>query len=139
MSQEYIDELLMTIASELQKKYRHMNEVLQLTKQLADVLSRDDQVSIRLVLDMRGAELQELVGCDNRIDRILTSVPEEYRPCLTALISAQPQEGEIPEAFANHAIWKRAQETTKAIRYVWKETVQIDQVLNQKFQRKSKK
>jgi hypothetical protein len=139
MSQEYIDELLMTIASELQKKYRHMNEVLQLTKQLADVLSRDDQVSIRLVLDMRGAELQELVGCDARIDRILTSVPEEYRPCLTTLIAAQPQEGEIPEAFESHTLWKRAEETTNAIRYVWKETVQIDQILNQKFQRKSKK
>lgn len=78
----------------LQKKKQaiRLNEVSDLTNQLAQACDRKDEVSIKLVMSMRQEPLLRLTEIDEEIRNWLESVPEE-----TAIRMAELLNGAEPE------------------------------------------
>ncbi len=56
------DQTLMAAASLQRNMYIALNEVAELTDELAQAVSRQDQVSVRLFLSMRQEEIDRLMG-----------------------------------------------------------------------------
>lgn len=55
---EYRKEWMLTILKLVHSRAGHLDEVLRLTKEIGDSLSRNDQVSVEMLLKMRGEELE---------------------------------------------------------------------------------
>ncbi|MCI8599444.1 MAG: hypothetical protein HFJ10_13560 [Lachnospiraceae bacterium] len=64
-------ELWTEILMQAQTRYRVLDEVLRVTKEIADALSRDDRVSVQMLLGMRQDEIQSLYENEQRIYRLL--------------------------------------------------------------------
>jgi hypothetical protein len=69
--------MLVEIMKQLQKKYNCINEIYNLTKEVAEALSRDDRVSVQLVLGMRQDEMNKADGCDKAIELLIQSMEME--------------------------------------------------------------
>lgn len=82
----YEQELLIEIMKIMQMKYRHMNETLRLTKEMAEGLARDDKVTMQMLLEMRGAELEALGVCDKNINLLLEGTDEAVAGNMLSLL-----------------------------------------------------
>lgn len=51
----------------LQRRYNSLLEISQLTKEMLDTLSRGDEVSLSLILDMRAEEIEKYAVCQEEI------------------------------------------------------------------------
>lgn len=118
---DYVEELWMELAKLAQKRYNHMNEVFRLTKDIADGLSRDDKVSVQMLLGMRGEELEAIKGCDGTTDLLLegadTVLREQAYKLLKGNSSGESTESELVKKIAGIVL------NTKN---VWKQTLVID-------------
>ena len=129
MNKEYINELLTVVAAQQQKKHRHMIEVQQLTKELGEGLSNDDKVSAAMILEMRGAELEEVHACDDFIQNLLSGAPEDIGQALMDILGGGSTEGH----FGDGNLWERIEETAQLTRRIWKQTVDLDRRLSQRL------
>lgn len=67
------------------KKYNDLMEVQDLTRQLAECLDRNDQVSARMIIAMRQDPIRRLTEVDAGEKDRLASLPEEGRARTAAL------------------------------------------------------
>lgn len=77
-----MEELMLRLA---QREYRKCCEVEELTGQMAEVLDRDDQVSLGMLLEMRGEAMSE-IGKIRREREILLEASNERRGRLADLM-----------------------------------------------------
>lgn len=125
MSEAYIEELLGEITKVLRKKYNHMNEVCRLTEEVAHSLSRDDKVTVNMVLEMRGEELEQIAECDRCGQLFLASVESEDAEKLAELLLGNTDVEAFPDA---EDTWKEMQGIVEKTKAVWKRTIEIDKV-----------
>lgn len=130
MSEEaYKEELLTEVLKEFRVRFRHMDEVCRLTKELADGLSRDDRVSAKMVLDMRGKELEAVNECTRHIEVFQSSMQEEEGQRLGALLKGEAK----PDGYEYIGVWKEIRDIAEQTRAVWKRTMEIDRVMSRRM------
>lgn len=129
MSSEYTDELLTVIAKELQKKFRYMNEVHRLTAELGEALSSDDKVVARMILEMRGKELENVSGCEGKIRQLLSGAPESLREKLEAILDGKKEVIKRNVGDDDGQMWTVIENTVEKTIHVWRRTVELDKAM----------
>lgn len=82
-------ELWTELLKQIQGRYQVTNEVLHITKEISDVLSRDDRVAVQMLLVMRQEELDHLSESTERIYTLLQCVSEEERAEILGLLKGE--------------------------------------------------
>lgn len=131
MREGYMKELLSAVLTEMQKKYRYMNEVQRLTKELGEGLSSDDKLVIQMVLEMRGKELEKISNCDAGIQRLLSNAPEDIQENVYAVLGGDAP-ADVPDEDEN-VVWKQIADTIQATKRIWGQTVEIDRILSSRL------
>lgn len=125
----YMEELLLEILKEFRKRFRHMDEVYRLTKELADGLSRDDRVSACMVLDMRGKELEEVSECGRHIQIFQSSMQDAEAKRLGALLKGEAED----DGFEYLGRWKEIKDVAEQTKAIWRRTMDIDRVISKRM------
>lgn len=125
----YKEELLMEILKEFRKRYRHMDEVCRLTKELADGLYRDDQVTAKMVLEMRGEALEAVNDCGRNIQIFQSTMADEESERLIALLDGKVK----ADGFHYTGLWEEIRKVAEQTRAVWQRTVEIDRVTSRRM------
>lgn len=82
-------ELWMELLKQVQRRYQSVNEVFRVTKEIADVLSRDDRVAAQMLLGMRQEEIDHLVESEEKIYLLLKCVDQQERASILALLKGE--------------------------------------------------
>ena len=82
------------------KELLQLNEVSSLTEQLAQAVSRRDQVSVNLLLSMRQEPILQLQELRETLHTRLESFPEDEAIRISALLDGAPAESAKEEALA---------------------------------------
>lgn len=121
-------ELLVEILKQLQRRYQAVNEVFRVTKEMADVLSRDDRVAAQMLLEMRQEELEHLSESEEKIYILLECVDQQERLKLLALLKGE-QKASVEASFEE----KKIGEIGENIRRSLEKTVELDRVISVKL------
>lgn len=112
-------------AMALEKKlYLKLSEVLDLTRQLADSLDRQDPVTIRMLLSMRQTPIYELQELNGQIELKQYDLPDREVGHYRALLSGAEAPGEGEEPLARQAATNRR---------LLERVVQLDRQVNRKL------
>lgn len=82
-------ELWTELLKQVQGRYQVTNEVLRVTKEISDALSRDDRVAVQMLLVMRQEELDHLSESTERIYTLLQCASEEERVEILGLLKGE--------------------------------------------------
>lgn len=74
-----MDKDILQVALQLRKKTNIYSEVFDLTKQLQDVMSRNDDKSIKLIMNMRKDAMLSSESIELELQRLIDLLPEEKR------------------------------------------------------------
>ena len=84
---------------QLKRIYASLNEALDLTRQLADAVDRDDQVTVQMLVAMRQEPTDKLAAAHEALSQQKAALPAQDRERLTALLkgaaAAQPAENAL--------------------------------------------
>lgn len=120
-------QLLVEALKLMQREYNFCTEIQQLTKEMGDVLSRNDLVSARMLLEMRGNEMKEYEECDRKLKLLVSSLPQEDSEALNNLIHGK--EAANVDGFEAEKILS----IRGNIRKILEETIKIDKRINLKM------
>ena len=111
------------------KKYNYLTEVQDLTRQLAQSIDRNDQVSIQMLIAMREEPLAKLQAADRALREQLEALPDRAEAgALAALLNGEAAEpGERTQ--------QMLQEQVAANRRRLNQIMTVDRVLNQRLGR----
>lgn len=120
--------VLENIAGILHKKYLQMIKIHDLTVQMQEAVSRNDNVSIQLYMDMRQDVMIAVDGLEGEMEQILNTISHEGRERMAMLMNKEAEElpnveeGEekIVKAYAN-------------IQRQLQKTIALDKELNKKI------
>ncbi|MCI9546124.1 MAG: hypothetical protein HFH60_05490 [Lachnospiraceae bacterium] len=112
--------ILVEIMKKLQKKYGNMNEVLRVTQEMQDALSRDDRVSMEMLLSMRQKDIDLAADCDGDIRYLLSVLTPEKREQTREWLN----HGTAKEEDGFEAV--KISEIAGSIRNVLDKTIQVD-------------
>lgn len=85
------------------KKYNYLTEVQDVTRQLAESLDRNDQVSARMLVAMRQDPIRQLAEVDNAERLRLSTFPGEDRDRAEALRRGEPPREDSERIFSEQA------------------------------------
>lgn len=85
------------------KKYNYLIEVQDVTRQLAETLDRNDQVSARMLVAMRQDPIRQLAEVDDGEKFRLSTFPAEDQDRAEALRRGEPPQEEGERIFAEQA------------------------------------
>lgn len=109
----------------LQKRYRAFQEIDRLTSELGSILSRRDEVSAAILLDMRGEEIATADSCYRQIWDMSQEGPEAANR-IRQLITSDPATAHPSGSFEEQKIYEIRRKTTALI----KEIQEKDRMLN---------
>ncbi len=76
----------------LQRRYNCLREIRRLTQEMLDTLSRGDEVSLSLMLDMRAEEIEKYEFCQEEIWKKAARGPQESE-AVRRIMNTDPEEG----------------------------------------------
>lgn len=114
------------IMKKLQKKYGSLNEILKTTQEMQEALSRNDRVSMEMLISMRQEEIEFAAGYDQDI-RYLLSVLE---PAEQEQVREWLNEGTATESDGFEAM--KISEISNSIRKMLERTLQLDRMMSQR-------
>lgn len=86
---EYRKEWMLTILKLAHNRAGHLDEVLRLTKEIGDSLSRNDQVSVEMLLKMRGEELEAVAMNTQEAQAFRTQLRKETQQEINELLQGK--------------------------------------------------
>lgn len=92
---EYRKEWMLTILKLAHSRAGHLDEILRLTKEIGDSLSRNDQVSVEMLLKMRGEELEAVAVNTQQAQGFRSQLRKETQQEISELMAgkaADPQD-----------------------------------------------
>lgn len=100
--------------------YNLLGEVMDLSRQLAEAVDRNDQVSVQMLLAMREDPIQGLTVARAALKQQIESAPPEDAGRLQELLSGSPaknseESGLADQAAANERLLRQVQELDKAL------------------------
>lgn len=118
--------IFVEIMKKLQRKYGSMNEIFRMTREMQEVLERDDRVSLDMMISMRQDEIERAVDCDRDIQYLLSVLA--------------PQKREQVRDWLNHGTAKEQDgfeavkmgEIAASIRKVLEKTIQVDKRMSKR-------
>lgn len=117
----------MEILLNLQKKYYKVNELQDLTKQMAECLQRNDIISFELLMDMRADVMLELDSMEYAQEEMLQGLPEMEKKQVRKALNL-----EVDEAQLETADLRRVHEIYGKIKRSLLNTIQFDKVISLK-------
>ncbi len=121
------EQVYMALTLHLQKKYNKVNELQDLTKQMAECLQRDDMVSFHLFMRMREKTMLEIDSLEYAQEDILKGMPtakETFaREALT--VEAHEKGQETAELCRIHEIYNSIKRSLQS-------TIQYDKAISLK-------
>ena len=106
------------------KKYNLLSEVMDLSKQLGEVMDRNDDVSIRLLLALRQEPLLQLQELKHATDLKKEDLSPEDRERISALGQGAAPQGEEETTYQNQA---------GSARRLLERIVELDERLNRRM------
>ena len=85
------------------KKYNYLNEVMDLSRQMGEVLDRSDEVSVQMLLAMRGEPILHLQEVDQTAKRRRESLEQSDRERLEQLLAGAGPQSREESLFAEQA------------------------------------
>lgn len=119
-------EMLQEIAKRCKREYGLMNEIYANTKELGEAISRDDRVSIQLILAMRQEAMDKYAVCERELKLFIESLLPDERNAVEQLMKGA--EYDMPPGLSTEGrlILDLSQNLKKQI----KKTVELDRVIN---------
>ena len=113
---------------QLKRIYASLNEALDLTRQLADAVDRDDQVPVQMLVAMRQEPTDKLAAAAGAVQAGFqtAALPAQDRERLTALLKGAAAEEPAENALAGQVGLNQR---------VLKQLVDLDRVVNRKLTR----
>ena len=111
---------------QLKRIYASLNEALDLTRQLADAVDRDDQVTVQMLVAMRQEPTDNLAAAHEALSQQKAALPAQDRERLTALLKGAAAEEPAENALAGQVGLNQR---------VLKQLVDLDRVVNRKLTR----
>lgn len=105
-----------------------LNEVQDLSRQLAEAIDRDDRVSVELLAGMRREPIDKLVDAEDVLVNQAGSLPPEDGARLLALLGGAPAQAEEEKTLT---------ELVGSNRRRLEQVLALDKVLNQKLAREN--
>ncbi|MCI8584800.1 MAG: hypothetical protein HFI92_02700 [Lachnospiraceae bacterium] len=101
----------------LQRRYNVIREISKLSKELSEALSRNDDVSTSMILQMRAEEMAKADECIHELWQLAEDDKEAQRE-LRLLVISEPEEnaGESPEEKKIYEIRRKTQTMIEDIR-----------------------
>lgn len=114
------------LKAEVQAKriYTLLIEVLDLSRQLADALDRNDAVTIRMLVSMRREPLEKLLQARQILEEQRENLNREAGDHLAELLNGEPAQTEEEQVLANQV---------SANRRLLEQALALDRRLNQKL------
>lgn len=117
---------LMDAHVQLKRIYTALNEALDLTRQLADAVDRDDQIATQMLVSMRQEPTDKLMMARQALTQQGQTLPEADAARLAALLKGGEAEAEAEAPLAAQV---------SANQRALKQLVEIDRVVNRKLAR----
>jgi len=111
---------------QLKKIYTALNEALDLTRQLAEAVDRDDQITIHMLVSMRQEPTDKLARAHQALDQQKAALSAADAERLSALLNGAAEPEPEEAALVNQAALN--QRTLKQL-------VDLDRVVNRKLTR----
>lgn len=118
--------ILVEIMKKLQKKYNSVNEICKTTQEMQEALSRDDRVSMQMLISMRQSDIDTATDCDRDIRYLLSVLAPKKRDQVRGWLNI----GDAKESDGFEAV--KIGEIAESIRKVLNKTLQIDQRMSQR-------
>lgn len=99
----------------LQRRYNVLREIKRLTDELDEAVSRNDQVSVSLLLKMRAEEMDKSEACQENIWLMAEEGPEEAQ-AVRKLLKSDPITARPSGSFEEQKIYEIRQKTIKLIK-----------------------
>lgn len=117
---------LMDAHVQLKRIYTALNEALDVTRQMADAVDRNDEIALQLLVSMRQEPTDKLAGAHQALAQQGEMLPAADAARLAALLKGGPAETEAETPLAAQV---------SANQRVLKQLVELDQVINRKLAR----
>lgn len=111
---------------QLKKSYGALSEALDLTRQLAEAVDRDDQVAVRMLISMRQEPTDKLRQAQQALSQQQEALPPEDRERLQALLKGAAAETAEEAPLTNQVGLNQR---------ILKQLVDLDRVVNRKLTR----
>lgn len=118
--------VLLDAQVQTKRMYSLLNEVMDLSRQLAEALDRNDQVTVQMVISMREEPIKRLRAVQSALEEQRNSLDPEAGERLGALLNGAPAEEPGEEALASQVAINRRLLT---------QVLELDRVLNKKVTR----
>lgn len=121
------DSMLIEILKEMQKKYVCIVEIERITREMGDVLSRNDRESVQMLLGMRQDEMNKADVCIRNIEYLLSALsPEDSSRVRVWLNGDEDRNPDSPMA-------AKLVEKGKSIKLALKRTIEADRHISMRL------
>ena len=117
---------LMNIHVQLKRIYTALNETYDLTRQLADAVDRNDQVTVQMLVAMRQEPVEKLRRGQQVLDQLKAALPQEAQGPMEELLKGTGTPAPEEAALANQAAINQR---------LLKQLVDLDRIVNRKVTR----
>ena len=117
---------LMNIHVQLKRIYTALNETYDLTRQLADAVDRNDQVTVQMLVAMRQEPVEKLRRGQQVLDQLKAALPPEAQGPMEELLKGTGTPAPEEAALANQAAINQR---------LLKQMVDLDRIVNRKVTR----
>lgn len=124
-AKEYRSEWTLELLKLLVKRQNHLNETYRLTRELSQILDRNDRVSAQMMLEMRGQELEGIEESGRKLHFFRQQLSQETQAEIEQLL--QCREIENPDKNTDKII-----EIVKNCKKLLEETIAIDKRMSKK-------
>ena len=111
---------------QLKRIYTALNEALDVTRQLADAVDRDDRIAVQMLVSMRQEPTDKLSGAHQALEQQRQSLPAADAARLAAILKGGEAETEEEAPLAGQV---------GANQRILKQLVDLDRVVNRKLAR----
>lgn len=99
----------------LQRRFNALREISRLTEELQEAISRNDQVSASLLMEMRAEEMAKVESCQSDIWLMAEKEPE-YAPVIRELMMSDPFAAHPSDSFEEQKIFELRQKASVLIK-----------------------
>ena len=118
---------ILDVYAQLKRIYRNLDATMDLSRQMAEAVDRDDQVTVQMLLAMREEPIRELTNAREVLkQQIAASAPEDAKR-LRAILNGEATEAAEEE----HVLVNQVAANQRLLEQVQ----QLDKILNQKISR----
>ncbi len=119
-------EWMQEVVKLLYGRMNRLNEILRLTREICSALDRNDRVSVRMLMEMRGEEMEAVDEGLRKLHVLEEQMPQELRSEIRGLLSGRADEQEEDGAL-------RIAELSRNCKSVLNQTIELDRRMSRRI------